>query len=157
MYIIIGEKYMDLDSTDLDILRMLQEDSRMSYRNIANKLGLSVGTVHNRVKRLTQEGIIKSFSTILDPERLGFELTAIILMQVEGAYIVDVEERLSRSPQVIAVYDITGDFDIVIIAKFRGRGELNKFIKDVLRMPHVKRSVTSIALNVVKEDLRLSL
>ncbi|MEM2001714.1 MAG: Lrp/AsnC family transcriptional regulator [Candidatus Methanomethyliaceae archaeon] len=148
---------MDLDNTDLEILRLLQEDSRTSYRNIANKLGLSVGTVHNRVKRLTQEGIIKGFSTILDPERLGFELTAIILMQVEGAHIVDVEKTLAKSPPVIAVYDITGDFDIVIIAKFRSRAELNKFIKDVLRMPHVKRSVTSIALNVVKEDVRLSL
>ncbi len=148
---------MYLDNTDLDILRLLQEDSRTSYRNIANKLGLSVGTVHNRVKRLMSEGIIRSFSTILDPEKLGFELTAIILMQVEGAHIVDVEKALARSPPVIAVYDITGDFDIVIIAKFRGRAELNKFIKDVLRMPYVKRSVTSIALNVVKEDVKLSL
>ncbi|MCQ5362761.1 MAG: Lrp/AsnC family transcriptional regulator [Candidatus Verstraetearchaeota archaeon] len=148
---------MNLDNTDIEILRLLQEDSRTSYREIANKLGLSVGTVHNRVKRLTSEGIIKSFSTILDPEKLGFELTAIILMQVEGAHIVDVEKALARSPPVIAVYDITGDFDIVIIAKFRGRAELNKFIKDVLRMPHVKRSVTSIALNVVKEDVKLSL
>jgi len=148
---------MNLDNIDIEILRLLQEDSRTSYRNIANKLGLSVGTVHNRLKRLTSEGIIRTFSTILDPEKLGFELTAIILMQVEGAHIVDVEKVLARSPPVIAVYDITGDFDIVIIAKFRGRAELNKFIKDVLRMPHVKRSVTSIALNVVKEDVKLSL
>lgn len=148
---------MELDDTDLDILRLLQEDSRTSYRNIANKLGLSVGTVHNRIKRLTNEGIIKSFSAILDPEKLGFELTAIILMQVEGGHIVDVEKALARYPPVIAVYDITGDFDIVIIAKFRSRAELNTFIKEVLRMPYVKRSVTSIALNVVKEDVRLGL
>lgn len=148
---------MELDGTDLAILRVLQEDSRTSYRNIANRLGLSVGTVHNRVKKLTQAGIIKSFSTILDPERLGFELTAIILMQVEGGHIVDVEKILARSPLVIAVYDITGDFDIVIIAKFRSRAELNTFIKEVLKMPHIKRSVTSIALNVVKEDVRLGI
>lgn len=148
---------MELNGADLAILRLLQEDSRRSYRELANQLGLSVGTVHNRIKKLTQTGIIKSFSAILDPEKLGFELTAIILMQVEGGYIVDVEKALAKHTSVIAVYDITGDFDIVIIAKFKSRSELNAFIKEVLRMPHVKRSVTSIALNVVKEDVKLSL
>jgi DNA-binding Lrp family transcriptional regulator len=58
---------------------------------------------------------------------------------------------------VIAVYDTTGDYDIVTVAKFRTREELNVFIKETLKMPYVKRSVTSIALNVVKEDNRLNL
>ncbi|MGQ9759224.1 MAG: Lrp/AsnC family transcriptional regulator [Candidatus Methanomethylicaceae archaeon] len=148
---------MELDSVDLAILRLLQEDSRRSYRDIAHQLGLSVGTVHNRVKKLTQGGIIKGFSAILDPERLGFELTAIILMQVDGGHIVEVEKTLAKYTPVITVYDITGDFDIVIIAKFKSRSELNTFIKEVLKMNHVKRTVTSIALNVVKEDVKLSL
>jgi len=148
---------MDVDEIDITILKEIQEDSRTSYRDIAKRLGLSVGTVHNRVKKMTDLGVIKSFAAVLDPEKLGFELTAVILMQVEGGHIVDVEKALAKSRSVIAVYDTTGDFDMVVIAKFRSREELNTFIKDALKMPYVRRSVTSIALNVVKEDIKLNL
>ncbi|MDI9609000.1 MAG: Lrp/AsnC family transcriptional regulator [Candidatus Verstraetearchaeota archaeon] len=143
------------DETDLMILRELQEDAMTSYRDIAEKLNLSVGTVHNRIKRLKEVGLIKSFSAIVDAEKLGYGLTAIVLMQVEGERIVEVEERLATSKSIIAVYDTTGEFDIIAIGKFKNREDLNAFIKDVLKIQSIKRTVTSIALNVVKEDLRI--
>ncbi|MDI9643932.1 MAG: Lrp/AsnC family transcriptional regulator [Candidatus Verstraetearchaeota archaeon] len=143
------------DETDLMILRELQEDAMTSYRDIAEKLGLSVGTVHNRIKRLKEIGLIKSFSAIIDAEKLGFGLTAIVLMQVEGGKIVEVEQKLSASKSILAVYDTTGEFDIIAIGKFRNREDLNAFIKETLKIEAVKRTVTSIALNVVKEDTRI--
>ncbi len=143
------------DETDLMILRELQEDAMTSYRDIAEKLNLSVGTVHNRIKRLKEIGLIKSFSAIVDAEKLGYGLTAIVLMQVEGEKIVEVEEKLATSKSIIAVYDTTGEFDIIAIGKFKNREDLNTFIKDVLKIQSIKRAVTSIALNVVKEDLRI--
>lgn len=143
------------DETDLMILRELQEDAMTSYRDIAEKLNLSVGTVHNRIKRLKEVGLIKSFSAIVDAEKLGYGLTAIVLMQVEGERIVEVEERLATSKSIIAVYDTTGEFDIIAIGKFKNREDLNTFIKEVLKIQSIKRTVTSIALNVVKEDLRI--
>jgi DNA-binding Lrp family transcriptional regulator len=148
---------MDIDETDITILKEIQQDSRTSYRDVAKRLGLSVGTVHNRVKKMTNLGVIKNFAAILDPEKLGFQLTAIILMQVEGGHIVDVEKDIAKSRSVTAVYDTTGDYDIMVIAKFRSREELNTFIKETLKISYVKRTVTSIALNVVKEDVKLSL
>ncbi|MEJ5292542.1 MAG: Lrp/AsnC family transcriptional regulator [Candidatus Methanosuratincola sp.] len=143
------------DETDLMILRELQEDAMTSYRDIAEKLNLSVGTVHNRIKRLKEAGLIRSFSAIVDAEKLGYGLTAIVLMQVEGERIVEVEERLATSKSIIAVYDTTGEFDIIAIGKFKNREDLNTFIKEVLKIQSIKRTVTSIALNVVKEDLRI--
>ena len=148
---------MQIDDIDIIILKELQEDFTTSYRDIAKKLNLSVGTVHNRVKKLTDIGVIKSFIAVLDPEKLGFELTAVILMQVEGGKIVDIEKTISSSKSVTAVYDTTGEFDIVAIAKFRSREELNAFIKETIKMDAIKRTVTSIALNVVKEDIKLNL
>ncbi len=148
---------MDIDDTDIIILKELQEDFTTSYRDIAKKLNLSVGTVHNRVKKLKEMGVIKSFSAILDAEKLGFELTAILLMQVEGGDIIEVERSIAKSRSVMAVYDTTGEFDIIAIAKFRSRDELNSFIKETLKMGSIKRTVTSIALNVVKEENRLNL
>ncbi|MGF3498540.1 MAG: Lrp/AsnC family transcriptional regulator [Candidatus Methanosuratincola sp.] len=143
------------DETDRMILRELQEDAMTSYRDIAEKLNLSVGTVHNRIKRLKEVGLIKSFSAIVDAEKLGYRLTAIVLMQVEGERIVEVEERLATSKSIIAVYDTTGEFDIIAIGKFKNREDLNTFIKEVLKIQSIKRTVTSIALNVVKEDLKI--
>ncbi|MBC7120807.1 MAG: Lrp/AsnC family transcriptional regulator [Candidatus Methanosuratus sp.] len=146
---------MSYDETDLTILRELQEDAMKSYRDIAEKLNLSVGTVHNRIKRLKEDGLIKNFSAIVDAEKLGYDLTAIVLMQVEGERIVEVEERLASSKSIIAVYDTTGEFDIIAIGKFKNRKDLNTFIKDTLKIQSIKRTVTSIALNVVKEDLKI--
>jgi DNA-binding Lrp family transcriptional regulator len=65
---------------------------------------------------------------------------------------VEVEEKLSKYEENMSVYDVTGDFDVVVIAKVKDREHLNKLVKGILTIPHVKRTVTSIALSVVKEN-----
>lgn len=148
---------MELDQLDLKILKMLSNDARRSLRDIAKELGLSPATVHNRVRRLIEEGVIKSFSPIIDYSKLGYDLTALILLQAEGSHLVEVENEVAKLENTCAVYDITGEFDIAVIARFKSRDALNKFIKRLLKIPHVKRTSTSMVLNVVKEDFKLSL
>jgi len=143
-----------LDEVDLKILKLLLEDARRSYRDIAKELGLSVATVHNRVKRLQAEGVIKGFAPIIDHSKLGFDLTALILLQAEGSHLIDVEEQVAKLEETCAVYDITGEFDIAVVARFKSREALNRFIKSLLKIPFVKRTSTSMVLNVVKEDFR---
>ena len=94
---------------------------------------------------------------IVDPNRVGFGLTVIILIQAEGKHLLDVENEVAKIKNVISVYDITGDFDFVVIARFKDRDSLNAFIKHLLTIPYVKRTVTNVALNVIKEDLRVKL
>jgi len=142
-----------LDELDIMILERLLKDSRKSLRSIAKEIGTPTSTVHERVRRLVNMGVIKRFTAELDTKVLGMDVTALILVSVEGAYITEVEKVLSAFEQVIAVYDITGEFDVAVIAKFRSIDELNSFIKAVLKMPHVKRTVTSVVFNVVKEKL----
>jgi Transcriptional regulators len=142
-----------LDELDIMILERLLKDSRKSLRSIAKEIGTPTSTVHERVRRLVKMGVIKRFTAELDTKVLGMDVTALILVSVEGAYITEVEKALSAFEQVIAVYDITGEFDVAVIAKFRSIDELNSFIKAVLKMPHVKRTVTSVVFNVVKEKL----
>lgn len=152
---LIAGSAQKLDNLDLQIIRMLQEDSRKSYGKIADALSIAVGTVYNRVRRLEEEGILKGYTVMADPVKLGYVLTGVILIQAEGQYLLEVEKDLAQLDDVICVYDITGDFDIAVIARFRSRSSLNKFIKGVLRIPHVTRTVTSVALDVVKEDFRV--
>jgi DNA-binding Lrp family transcriptional regulator len=144
-----------MDEIDLKIISLLQEDARMSFSRIAGKLGISVGTAYNRIRGLEENGVLKGYTVIVDPAKLGQTLTAIVLIQADGKHLVEVEREVSKIDNVICVYDITGDYDIAVIARFKDRFSLNAFIKSLLRMPHVRRTVTNVVLNVVKEDFRV--
>jgi DNA-binding Lrp family transcriptional regulator len=141
-----------IEDMDLRILSLLQEDCRLSFNKIAKKLGISVGTAFNHVKNLEKKGIIEGYTLMLDSSKLGYSLTVIVMIQAEGSFLADVENEISKSSNTIAVYDITGDYDAVAIAKFKDRTSLNAFIKNLLALPHIKRTVTHIALNVIKEE-----
>jgi DNA-binding Lrp family transcriptional regulator len=106
---------------------------------------------------LEKKGVLKSYTVILDLPELGYSLTAIIQIQAEGGHLVDVENKIAKTANVIAVYDVTGDYDAIVIAKFKDVGDLNTFIKNLLSIPHVRRTVTNVALSVIKEDFRIKL
>jgi DNA-binding Lrp family transcriptional regulator len=140
-----------LDDTDLHIIALLQEDSRLSFNKIATKLGVSVGTAYNHVKNLEALGVIKEYTAILDPVKLGYEFTAIILVQASGKHLAEVETEIAKARSVVAVYDITGDYDAAVVAKFKDRASLNDFVKTLLATSNIKRTVTNVVLNVIKE------
>ncbi|MEM2168765.1 MAG: Lrp/AsnC family transcriptional regulator [Candidatus Bathyarchaeia archaeon] len=146
-----------MDELDFQIIKLLQEDSRISYNKLASRLGVSVGTIYNRIKNLEGKGVLKGYTAVVDPVKVGYGTIAIVLIQAEGAHLVEVENEIAKIGNVIAVYDITGDFDIAVIARFRDRFELNSFVKRLLSMPYVKRTVTNVVLNVVKEDFRVNI
>ena len=129
----------------------------MSFNKIANKIGISVGTAYNRVKSLEAMGLLKGYTVILDPFKLGYGLTAIIMIQAEGGHFIEVEREIAKNVDVIAIYDITGDYDIAVVTKFKDRSSLNEFVKNLLAAPYIKRTVTNVALDVVKEEYRIKL
>ncbi len=146
-----------LDELDIKILKILQEDARQSSREIAKKLNVATGTIYSRIKKLTESEIIKGYTAIIEPTLVGFDLTVVTLMRIEPGYLIDVEKEVAKLSNVCAVYDITGEFDAVFIARFRNRATLNHFIKSVLNIPHLRGMVTSVVLNVVKEEHRVDL
>jgi len=146
-----------VDDVDRKIMRLLQEDARKSFNKIADSLGIAVGTAYNRVKSLEDRGVLKGYTIMLDSAKLGYGLTALILIEAEGRYLPEVEKELAQLDEVICIYDITGDYDVAVVARFKDRSSLNNFIKSALKMPHVTRTVTNVVLNVVKEDFRVKL
>ena len=106
---------------------------------------------------MEEKGVLRGYTAIIDPVKVGYQLTAIILIQAEGKHLTEVESEIARVNNVISVYDITGEFDVAVIARFKDRFDMNKFIKALLKMPYVKRTVTNVVLNVVKEDFRVPL
>jgi DNA-binding Lrp family transcriptional regulator len=146
---------MELNETDVKILQSLLEDARFSSRQIAKKVGVSVGTVLARIKKMERGGIIKSYSALLDHEKLGYELTVVTEITVSKGRLVETEKEIAKIPNVCSVYDVTGLTDAVIIAKFKGRADLGQFTKKLLALPYIERTNTHVVLTTVKEDYRL--
>ena len=146
---------MDIDETDLKILKNLLVDARQSARKLSLKLGLSTVTVLSRVEKLEKLKIIKSYSAMLDDQKLGYDLTAIIEISAKEGQMALVEKEVSTMDNVCAVYDITGQTDTMVVAKFKTRGELSEFVKELSSKPNVENTNTHIVLNTVKEDFRI--
>ena len=146
---------MELNETDKKILKNLLDDARFSSRQIAKNVGVSVGTVLSRIKKMEDMGIIKGYSTILNHEKLGYELTVVTEITVSKGRLVEMENEIAKNPNVCGVYDVTGLTDAVIIAKFKSRENLGKFTKNLLALPYVERTNTHVVLTTVKENFRL--
>jgi DNA-binding Lrp family transcriptional regulator len=145
----------EIDELDRRILSILSDDSRISCRKIAQRCKVSVGTILARIKRLEQGKVIGGYTTILNHEKLGYQLTAIAEITVSKGKFLEMEQAVSKHPNVCAAYDITGTTDVFVIAKFRTRDELGKFTKTMLAMPFVDRMNTHLVLTTIEEDFRL--
>jgi DNA-binding Lrp family transcriptional regulator len=121
---------------------------------MARKLKVSLSTISNRIRKLEDEGVIERYIPVINQEKLGYALTAIINMKISRGKLIEVQEKISKDKHVSAVYDITGEWDSLIIAHFKDRRDLNGFIKGVLSMEYVERTNTQIVLNIVKDEKR---
>lgn len=146
---------MQLDETDVKIMKALTLDARLSSRQIASQCDVSIGTILSRIKRMEKDGVIKGYSVMLDHEKLGYELTVVCEITVSKGRLLEVENEIARLPNVCCVYDVTGLTDAVIIAKFKKREELSKFTKRLLAIPYVERTNTHVVLTTIKEDFRI--
>lgn len=145
-----------MDALDYSIVKLLNENARMSYREVARELKVSLSTISNRIRKLEEIGIIEGYIPVINPEKIGYDLTVIINIKIAHGKLIEVQQKISRDDHVSAVYDITGDWDSLVIAHFKNRRELNQFIKRVLSMEHVERSNTQIVLNIVKNEKRIN-
>jgi DNA-binding Lrp family transcriptional regulator len=144
-----------LDEIDKKILAELLKNSNRSNREIARAIGVSAATVINHIQRLESAGVITEYTVMLDFERLGFELTVIMEVTVSRGKLLETQREIAKLPYVCGVYDVTGEIDSIVIAKFRNRRELSEFPKDLLSMEYVERTNTHVVLNTVKEDFRM--
>jgi DNA-binding Lrp family transcriptional regulator len=150
-----GEVIMNLDDTNVKILKALSEDARLSSRQVAKQCDVSIGTALARTKKMEEEGIIKGYTVLLDQEKLGYELTVVTEITVSKGRLLEMENEIARMPNVCCVYDLTGMSDAAIIAKFKSREELSRFTKHLLSLPYVERTNTHVVLTTIKEDFRI--
>jgi DNA-binding Lrp family transcriptional regulator len=144
-----------IDELEKKIVRVMNRNARKSFREIAKELGTSATAVVNKVRRLETAGVIRGYIPIIRPDYFGLDLTAVIALRITKGKLLETQQRISEDRRVAAVYDVTGEWDSFVIGRFRGSDDLNDFIKGVLSMPNVDRTVTHLVLNVVKEEKRI--
>jgi DNA-binding Lrp family transcriptional regulator len=140
-----------IDDLDTQILRILMDDASVSYETIASKIGSSVGTVHNRIKRMREEGVITRIVPELDPKKLGYDICVLIDTTIKGGHLEEIQNKFSKRKNVCSIYDITGEYDTAFVAKFKDTDELNRFVKELASEKYVLRTSTKLVLNVIKE------
>ena len=143
-----------VDELDREIIRALNGNARKSFRELAREVGTSVTGIINRIKKFEEAGVIKGYIPVVDPEYFGINLFAIIALRISQGKLLETQKEIAEDSHTVAVYDITGEWDSLIIGNFKDREDLNFFIKNVLAKKYVDRTVTHIVLNVVKDEKR---
>lgn len=142
-----------LDELDIAILKELEQDARISYRKISERLNISVGTVHNRIQKLVEEGIIGGYLLSLDEQKLNYSLKAVISLVITGPKIREILVKLSKHPRVTNAYSISGNVSAVIICRFKKMKEFQEFSTQLNEEEDIRTVDSNIVLEVYKEDL----
>lgn len=144
-----------LDKKDFAIIEVLLKDSSLSTQQIAKKTGIPITTVHNRVKKLKKEGVIKGYTVVLDNKKIGKPIAAYILITVDYNYLkekkmsqYELAKKLRQNPAVEEAAMITGASDIIIKIRCGSIDEINEFVTIYLRnVDGVEKTQTAIVLN----------
>jgi DNA-binding Lrp family transcriptional regulator len=143
---------MAYENLDTDLVNALLGDGRASLRTLAEELDVSVTTVSNHLSDLEGEGVIQGFTPIVDYDALGYDVTAVMQLKAEGNALGEITETLQGHDQMMSVYEVTGDYDIIAIGKFKDTDNMNDQIKALITDPDITQSNTSIVLNSVAES-----
>ena len=140
----------EFDELDRRIVELMCRSSQGSYRQIAKQLGIHPTTLIQRVKNLEAKGVINGYRAKVDYMRLGFDYMGIIQVYVEKN-MLDVQETIRSIPQVLAVFDVTGECDSIVWIACRDRDEFSNIVKSSLMIEGVQKTNTSVILNVMKD------
>ena len=102
-----------IDETDKKILNILQKNDKVSYRELADELELAASTIHNRVKKMIEEEIIKKFAAIIDPSKIGFNTIALVGLRVDPLKMNEIAGKIASYEETQLVVISSGDHDII--------------------------------------------
>ncbi|MFC6614050.1 HTH-type transcriptional regulator Lrp [Halopenitus salinus] len=148
---------MTYENLDAKLINALLGNGRESLRSLGEELDVSVTTVSNHLRDLEEEGVIRGYTPIVDYGELGYDVTAIIQLKVEGDALPDITDRLRDEKRMITVYEVTGDYDVIAVGKFEDTDDMNDQIKSLLTDANIRESNTSVVLNAVTENEQFEL
>ena len=134
-----------LDRRDLDILAALQDDARATYADVGRRVGLSPSSVHDRVRKLEQTGVIRGYRAVVDTEALGLSVTALVaITPLDPTQPDDLPERVSGFPEVEDCLSVAGDSNYVLKVRTRTTSDLEDLIRRLREKGGVQTRTTVV-------------
>ena len=146
------KKEKALDDIDRSIIRILQENAKTSYREIHEDLGISIGTIHNRITKLESNGIIEGYTLKLNNEKLGYKLIFLIRIQIDGKHTVDILNQIKEKPEVCSIFHTTGEQSACLICRFKEAGDVHNFIRELNEQEYVIKTISNMVLKEYKNS-----
>lgn len=147
----------DLDGVDQKILKILQADGRTALSEIARRLEMGTATIHERVNNLEEEGYIREYRAVLDPELLNINEVAFIAIETTAGRFSEVAERLAEESDIQEIHEITGDADLLVKVRVTEKADLTDLLTSIGEYDGVEGTTTNVALRSVKEEGKLNL
>lgn len=148
-----------MDALDYKIIELLMTNGRVTWAELAANLGMSGPAIADRVRRLEEQGVIKGYTAILNPESVGYEMTAFISISIDR--LEHRELFLSRVPEIPEVQEchhVAGEYDYLLKVRCQGTKDLDRIISQELRrLPGVFKTQTTIVLNTYKDTQKIPL
>jgi Lrp/AsnC family leucine-responsive transcriptional regulator len=143
-----------MDSVDLEILSLIQNDARVAHASVGEKLGLTAPAVHARIKRLEREGIILGYLTAINPAAVNQVLLAFVRVtnNASGTVEKDFEEFVRQEPNILECHDTSGEDSYLLKIRTDSAASLRALLGRIRDFPGVERTVTSISLCTIKES-----
>ncbi|AOB26058.1 Lrp/AsnC family transcriptional regulator [Bordetella bronchiseptica] len=150
-----------LDAYDRKILELLQENNRLSQRELADSVNLSASAVNRRIAALEANKVIRANVALVDPELVGRPITLMVEVKIENErldLLDEVTNRFVRCPQIQQVYYVTGDFDFLLVLSCKDMTEYERLTRELFfTAGNVKKFRTVVAMNVAKSTLQVPL
>ena len=146
------EEQLDLDEIDVQILGLLQEHCKLPLAKIGQRVGLSAPAGIERIKKLEENGVITSYTALLDARKLGCDITAFIgVLTSHPKSIIDVEQQIESRPEVLECHHVTGSYTLLIKVKTANTTTLEELISHLRSIEGVSRTETMVVLSTHTE------
>lgn len=134
------------------MLRALQQDGRVSFRELAHKVGVSSQTISDRIAKMVEKGVIKEFTILVDQVKVGYPISFVVELDVDLTKMKKIQKELMKYPELYQINVVTGDRDILVLGVAKDILHLYEIIEEkVSNIEGIKATKTSISLKTVKE------
>jgi len=141
-----------LDDIDEEIIKILQKNAKTSYRVIQDKLNISIGTIHNRISKLEKNKIIEGYTLKLNNEKLGYKLTFLIRINIDGKHTQEILDEISLKPEVCSVFHTTGEQSAALICRFKEAQDVHNFIRELNEKEFITKTNSNMILKEYKNS-----
>ncbi len=141
-----------LDEIDVEIIKILQENAKTSYRVIQDKLNISIGTIHNRISKLEKNNIIEGYTLKLNNEKLGYKLTFLIRINIDGKHTQEILDEIALKPEVCSVFHTTGEQSAALICRFKEAQDVHNFIRELNEKEYITKTNSNMVLKEYKNS-----